>query len=161
MVEFNYKRDDRVRFTFGRYRSRPVRDVAQEDPQYLRWVVLNMGMIDNAILKEIYECLEDEGAFDVDDLKEEREYIFGPAGYRQRKSDKWNDYFNDSAKATYTTKKTEDKNGYTKTLVDSVVLKAYRDAAKKWHPDLCKGSSEPMKAINDFYEKLKEGLSRL
>jgi hypothetical protein len=34
----------------------------------------------------------------------------------------------------------------------------YRKLALKWHPDRNKGSSDPMKAINDFMDLLKKEL---
>lgn len=122
-----------------------------------------MPAIENAILKEIWESLEDEGTFDVDDLKEERECLFGA---RQKKDSNnrfkwnWNGDF-DSKSESGSSAKSESKDNYARNSIDYLVLSAYREVAKKWHPDLCKGSSEPMKAINDFYERLKTGLSKL
>jgi uncharacterized protein (DUF3820 family) len=34
-----YWRDARAHFNFGKYRSRPLEEIAKEDPSYLDWIV--------------------------------------------------------------------------------------------------------------------------
>jgi DnaJ-class molecular chaperone len=83
-------------------------------------------------------------------------------------SAKWDWEANErTEKTTYTKVKMEDVTrpksveGIQKSALDALALKWFRESAKKWHPDLCKGNSEPMKAVNDCYERLKELISQL
>ena len=39
------------------------------------------------------------------------------------------------------------------------IQKTYRSLALKWHPDKLGGNTFAMAALNEFYEKLQEGLS--
>lgn len=48
-----------VRFTFGKYRDKLVSEVALDDPGYLRWLLENVDIRDEA-LREAVEAYVDE-----------------------------------------------------------------------------------------------------
>lgn len=143
--------------TFGKYKGHTVRDVAKRDNKYLAWVVLNMEEVPPPILTEIWVYLTIQcSAKFVTMLQRQRSANF--SAKRKAQTNYWGE------KEQVVEMRFESRTqvaGVSKQSIETMAVKWYRDSAKKWHPDLCRGDNEPMKAVNDCYERLKELISKL
>lgn len=162
-------------FTNGKYKGEQLRCVVLKDSKYLRWYALSTPIIEQSFLDELLELVEKQnGVATKIAIIHERTLLF-KNGYS-----KWDWEANEKTneKTEYTKQKFESfgeqvgeirhssksksaSPGIQKSALDALALKWFRESAKKWHPDLCKGSSEPMKAVNDCYERLKELILKL
>lgn len=177
MTKINFEAT--TKFNFGRYRGESVAFVAAKDSAYLRWVVLNVPVIEKDLLEEIWIALEKfvVGARLCAEIKNQRERKFGAKKARnpweEEDYKKTTDYGWGKTKteqtfhqefvreARSTSSARPSSPGVSKKAIEDMATRWYRESAKKWHPDLQKGNSEPMKAINDCYDRLKELIARL
>lgn len=157
--------------TFGKYKGRSIRDVASCDYPYLAWVAMNMEEVDPKVLTEIWVFLTMYcGAKYVIKLQQQRAVKFSfKKSSKQEKP--WEEKYQEKFESSFNTGTGRPSptgtfspnmaKGVSKESLDAMAVKWYRESAKKWHPDLCRGSGEPMKAVNECYDRLKELISKL
>lgn len=135
-----------------------MKAIAATDPQYLMWVVLNKEVIDPPILTEMWVYITMQNSAKLT-LLLQRQRSIKFAKQKAQGQRPWED--DPIGRATYRENTQSNGTGIEKTSLDAMAVKWFRESAKKWHPDLCKGNSEGMKAVNECYERLLRMIKEL